>query len=157
MTSQSSVNCARLREAFEGREAIYVEKGVLRVRMTNIRYDVGARWIEAYVEEVPTPGLERSLFHGRLPDEDGPLRWRIGAGSLTGFSSDMWEAGYGGWTLYTAADVVRGFTTIASEWPAELDRIERYKQAVRFLMEQHGRVPLERVFSEKCDDEASGR
>jgi hypothetical protein len=47
---------------FEGREAIYVEKGALRVRVSDLRGDVAQLYILAEVEEIPTamPSLPRN-------------------------------------------------------------------------------------------------
>lgn len=54
-----SRNCEVLRARFEGREAIYVEKDALRVRVTNIRF-LGQS-VGADVEEIMTrPGEEAS-------------------------------------------------------------------------------------------------
>jgi hypothetical protein len=44
----------KIRAWFEGREAIYLEKDVLLVRVSNIH---GGEYIEADVEEIPTAGL----------------------------------------------------------------------------------------------------
>src|ERR1044072_4740100 len=100
MTSRQSLNGERLRDAFEGRRAIYIEKGVLHVQVANIRFDVGARRIAAEITEVPTPGLEQSLFHIRRPNAPSPLRWSISSGYLTAFSDDRWSVGYGSWSLF---------------------------------------------------------
>ena len=146
MTSQESMNCEKLRDAFEGREAIYIEKGVLRVRVENIRWNAGARRIDAEVEEVPTPGLENSLFHQRGRRELGPLRWSIGAGYLTTFSNTTWQMGYGGWSLFFAPEVVAGFINISSDWTSELDAVDRYNDALRYLMDRGAYERSERVF-----------
>ena len=61
---------------FEGREAIYISKGALRVRVFNIR--AGKKYVAADVEELPTPGLGFVVAHDRASDERQPLRWRIG-------------------------------------------------------------------------------
>src|ERR1035438_6113927 len=51
----------RVQASFEGREAIYIEKGVVRVRVSNIRATM-PQVIEADVEEIPTPGLGVGRF-----------------------------------------------------------------------------------------------
>jgi len=142
MESQESENYERLRGAFEGREAIYIEKRVVRVRVTNIRSTVGSRYIRADVEEVPAPNLSSVTPHG---DQPRPHRWRIGAGFLTTFSENRWNMGYGGWSLVFAADVLNGFTNLAAEWPADLDPGERYRRAIDFL-DGIPREPGQRVF-----------
>src|SRR5262245_46767797 len=128
MTSQASLNCAKLRDAFEGHEAIYIEKGVLRVRVSNIRCNVAARRIDATVEEVPTSGLAGGVFHG--PRHNAPLRWKIGAGYLTTVSEHTWEMGYGGWSLFFAPEVVTDLTNLSANWPADLDPMDRYNRAL---------------------------
>ena len=150
MESPESENCEKLRDAFEGREAIYIEKGVLRVRVTNIRYKVDARTIRAEVEEVAAPNLAGGVFHGREPR---PLRWRISAGFLTTFSENRWDMGYGGWSLFFAAAVVDGLTNLAADWPADLDAGERYRRAIDFL-DGIEREPAESVFPDS--EEVSG-
>ena len=82
MESQASENCERLRGAFEGREALYIEKGVCRVRVTNIRCNVAGRSIRAEVERVPS-NLAGGIFYG----EPRSQPWRIRAGFLPTFSA----------------------------------------------------------------------
>ena len=136
MAAHGETNCERLREAFEGRHAVYVEKGVICVQVTNIRYSVTSRHIGADIEEVSTPQVTGGLFHGH----QGSLRrWRIGGGYLTTFSEDTWHAGYGGWSLFFAPDIVRGLAELATDWPTELDAYERYRRALQFF-EEHGEV-----------------
>ena len=142
MKSQDSENYEKLRDAFEGREAIYIEKRVLRVRVTNIRCTVATRYIRADVDEVPTPNLASGIPHG---DQPKPHRWRIGAGSLTTFSENRWDMGYGGWSLFFAAEVLNGLTNLAADWPADLDAGERYRRAIDFL-DGIAREPAQRVF-----------
>jgi 3',5'-cyclic AMP phosphodiesterase CpdA len=115
--------------------------------VTSIRCNV--RQVSATLEEVPTKGLERSLFRRRqINDPTAPLRWNIVAGDLTNFSDHTWKMGYGGWSLFFAPEVVIGFVSIASDWPTELDAMERYKQALRFLEDRNAYKPSERVFPE---------
>lgn len=131
--SEAATNCERVRALFEGREAIYVEKGALRVRVGNIRCDIERCRIDAQVEELPTAGLERTVFHsfrGRTP---GPLRWDIVAGYMTSFSDRGWSMGYGGWSLYFAPDVIEGVVRLASIWPESLDAAKRYERVLRFI------------------------
>ena len=137
--------CEKLRAAFEGREAIYIEQGVLRVRVTQIRCNVRTRQIAADVEEIRTPGLERSLFHDRR-NEPGLLRWTIRAGYLTSFSGQFWEMGYGGWSLYFAPEVVGEVVSVAAGWPAELSVFERFNQAIGILNQRRVHASSQRVF-----------
>jgi len=146
MTSPECHNCVKLRDAFEGREAVYIEKGVYRVRVVNIRYSVERRWVKADGEELPTPGLLPTSFHSRRRNESGPLRWSIGGGYLTDFSEHTWHMGYGGWSLFFAPEIVIGLVKLAFAWPAELDERAQYKQVLDFLLDQHAYEPTTRVF-----------
>ena len=67
---------AQVRSWFEGRQALYLEKDILLVRVSNIR---GGDYIEADIEEIPTVGLP--VFVLPVYDRSGqprPLRWEIG-------------------------------------------------------------------------------
>ncbi len=72
MDSQHAHNCKVLRDRFEGREAIYVEKGALRVHVTNIRVD--GLSVGADVEEIITPGLGVGMFTREHPPVTPPYR-----------------------------------------------------------------------------------
>ena len=144
--SQAPSNVSPFMKNFEGREAIYIEKGVLRVRVSNIRRCVDTHVIRATVEEIPTAGFQPSLFDRYRPDEATPLRWEIGAGFLTTFSDNTWAMGYGGWSLFFSPGIVSGLTNSASAWPAQLDAVDRYNQALQFLMENRAYERTRRVF-----------
>jgi hypothetical protein len=135
MLSNQPSNSEKLRHAFEGAEAIYIEKGVLRVRVTGIRCSAKARRISAQVEEIV-----------RTTDGQSTLRWIIDAGYLTRFSHHTWHMGYGGWSLFFAPEMVSRFVSLAAEWPAEFDALERYDQALRFLGDNGAYEPSIRVF-----------
>lgn len=106
---------------FENREAIYVEKGALRVRVHNLQSLSEARAVMADVDEIPTPGLGVGVY--RTYDFSVPhapvLSWDIGAGCMTSFSENTWAMGYGGWYLFFSHSVVEGIVKLASEWPCE--------------------------------------
>jgi hypothetical protein len=67
----------KIRTSFEGRQAIYIEKGAIRVSVSNIRSaDLGV--ILADIEEIPTAGFQNlDSRHGPRP-RPHPLRWRLG-------------------------------------------------------------------------------
>jgi hypothetical protein len=146
MNAQAAMNCEKLRAAFEGREAIYTERGVLRVRVFNIRPDVAARRIDAMVQEIPTVGLEQTIFHRHRPRAPRPLEWKIGGGFLTVFSKDDWGAGYGGWHLYFAPEIIQHVVTMAANWPPQQDDRHRYTQAMTFIQDQAAHQPITQVF-----------
>lgn len=143
MSSQETINCEKLRDSFEGHETIYIEKGVLRVRVENIRWNAGTSRIDAEVEEVPTPGLKPLLFPN---NELSPLRWSIGAGYRTTFSKTTWEMGYGGWSLFFSPEIISGLISIASTWNHELNAADRYNDALHYLRNQGAYEKSERVF-----------
>lgn len=118
--------------SFEWREAIYIEQGALRVRVSNIRGSAAHRAIYANVEEIPTPGLGFGRF-ARRQDRRSPIQWGIGAGFLSKFSDHDWDTGYGGWSLYFDPKAVQGVVDLASQFPTNLNSKERYNMIIRFL------------------------
>lgn len=78
---QHVANCEQLRGNFENREAIYIEKGACRVRITNIQSKASVRMVRPQVEEILTPGLRHPL-HVNQPNL---VRWEIGGGYITLF------------------------------------------------------------------------
>jgi len=129
----------KLRENFEGREAIYIEKGAIRVRVTNIRVRATDEkgtprpaWVSAKVEEITTPGLAVGMRDARLRKPNGPLSWRIGGCRLSSFSDSKWVGGYGGWSLYFDPKIVQGVLDLASRFPDNMDSTARYNQIVMF-------------------------
>ena len=120
-----------MQASFEGREAIYIEKGALRVRVSNIRATTLPHYIAADVEEIPAPGLGVGSFDNSKPGR--PRRWGIGAGYLTAFSEHGWTAGYGGWSLYFDPKAIQAALDLAAHFPGNLDSWERYNQIVELL------------------------
>jgi hypothetical protein len=138
----------RLRVLFEGREAIYVEKGALRVRVTDIRGNVTQQFVSAEVEEIPTTGLPVGMFHAIKQHEPSPLRWSIEGGYLTTFSDHTWEMGYGGWSLFFAPSIVEGIQNLALGFPDNLDPFQRYKSVLDYLQGRRAYEPTVRLFEE---------
>ena len=145
MNPRHASNCEELRTRFEGREAIYVEKGALRVRVSNIHPRGGFR-IGADAEEIATPGLGVGLFHRPRQREAGPLRWRLGAGYLTTFSAHSWKMGYGGWSLYFAPEMVQAVVGCAARLAADADPNEGYDEVCRLLRSFETNEPSRLVF-----------
>jgi len=121
----------RVQASFEGREAIYVEEGALRVRVSNIRGSAAHRWISADVEEIPTRGLGVGSLDSSKRRR--PRQWGIGAAYLTRFSDHCWTMGYGSWSLFFDPKAVQAVLDLASHFPENMDTWERYNQIVRFL------------------------
>ena len=128
-------NCERLRRIVERREAVYVEKGALRVRVSNVRADLDAQYVSATVEEVPTPGLETTPIHESAPPEEPrPLRWEIGAGVLSRFSEHTWWAGYAGmWSLCWHPQHVAAIVELASKFDKDTTPMDRYGAIMSFI------------------------
>ena len=154
MPSDESPAILKLRANFENREAIYLEKGALRVRVSNIRGSVARRIVWAKVEEVQTPGLGVGMFDRRTRNETTPCAWKIGAGYLTGFSDHCWKMGYGGWSLHFNPKVVEAVLELASRWPDDMDTSERYNQIVRLVQydPKFRDANWQEVFSGGCRD-----
>ncbi len=123
----------QLRANFANREAIYIEQGALRVRVTDIHVVPTERvvWTEAW--EVPAPGLGVGLFDSRERRKAAPLHFEVSGGLLTKFCDSRWENGYGAWSLYFDPRVVQGVLELASRFPVEMETYERYDQILHFL------------------------
>lgn len=134
VNSKHLSNCEELRTRFEGREAIYVECGALRVRVNNIHPRGGFR-IRADAEEIPTPGLGVGMFHRPPPIGTNHLRFKIGAGYLTTFSQQSWKLGYGGWSLYFAPEIIQAVVGFAAQLPKNADPDESYRHMCRLPLD----------------------
>lgn len=149
MTTANDDLVARLRANFEGREAIYIEKGALRVRVLNIWVDLSIPAAGAEVEEIPTRGFERSLFHEHA-DGPAPLRWSISGGLLTAFNERVWVMGYGGWSLNFAPHFIEGVLALAASWPDSLDPGDRYDALGDWLFKNNPYGgPTKRAFDDR--------
>jgi hypothetical protein len=100
MPFPAETRVAELQARFEGREAIYVEQGALRVRVGDICWDAAKLCITARVEEVATTGFPAGVFYDPERDEANPITWDIGAGYLTTSSEHTWNMGNGGWCIF---------------------------------------------------------
>ena len=123
MDSTYASHCEIMRARFEGREAIYVEKGALRVRVTNIRSQ--GLSVRANVEEIITPGLGVGFLARTHPPATGPRRWDIG-GDPNSYTDDSWSMGYGGWTLYFDPEFIQAVIDFAAQRPNNADQYEGY-------------------------------
>jgi hypothetical protein len=107
----------KLRASFEGREAIYIEKGAIRVRVSNIRSaDLGT--ILADIEEIPTAGFPIWIRGGGPPPRSHPLRWTIGTSLIRHFSADSWSSPpYVGWTFYFSPKLIEAIVDLVTRFP----------------------------------------
>jgi hypothetical protein len=110
-----AANCALLRSQFEGREAIYIEKYVRRVRVSHIRAHVDWRHVQAYAEEILTPGL------GAPAREAAQSRWRFAGGKDVRFSPNSWSLAvqHVSWQLCFAPAVIKAVVDFAATIPAD--------------------------------------
>ena len=144
LPSTNETRARRVRELFEGREAIYREWGALHVKVSNIQMNIHLPGIFADITEIPTAGFPTGLLH----PAPSPRCWRIGAGCLQIFSEDSWHMGYGGWSLLFAPRIVDGVLRLAQEFPANTSRFDRYVAINRYLMD-HAKPTLSwKVFGE---------
>ena len=134
MTLDPLANCERLRQALDNHDAIYVERGALRVRVRNIRANVEVQGISADLEEIPTTGFPEFVDLDRygLTDKE-PHRWTISAGNLTSCSVQTWSLGNGGLSLFFGAELVQEVIHLASQFPSGLSRYERYHRILGWL------------------------
>jgi hypothetical protein len=100
-------NCLELQANFEGRECIYMEGMIWRVRISNIQFNLEEKFVKAIDTEIPTKGLLRS----REPV------WDIGAGYLTYFSANSWATSYGMWNLNFDPLFIETIVKEAASWP----------------------------------------
>ena len=133
---------ARLAAAFEGRQAIHVEKGIGMLRINGIAADLTERKVSAYVTELPTPGMSH-LMPGT---NAGPSRFKIVGGYLTLFSAHRWSMGYGGWTLYFDAAAIVSVTALAASLPRDMHWTERYKRVIDCVYLESSWAQPSRVF-----------
>ena len=131
--SDETPTVVRLRANFENREAIYIEKGALRVRVSHIRCPGCRTSVWATVEEVPTAGLGVGIFDYRKRKDPAPLRWEIGTMSMGLFSDYCWEMGYGGWSLYFHPKVIEGVLDLASKFSDRMDTVEAYNKILKLV------------------------
>jgi hypothetical protein len=136
MTRDAVANCTRLRERFEGREAVYVDNGALRVRVTNIQANLAAQELTADLEEIPTPGFPRfiGLNSAGLRESRG-LRWTIYAGNLTAFSDHMWSRGDDGWSMFFHPELVSEVMRFSETYSIGLhtNEYERYRSILGWV------------------------
>lgn len=138
----AEANCERLRRSFDNREAIFFERSVMHVRVSGIRVNLAERFIEARLEPLPTYGM---MGAGKFRDGKSGT---IAGGALTRFSEHVWEAGYGGWTLFFSPETVQGVVALAAHWPAQLDAMERGIALGKWLAGQNLLLePTARVFT----------
>jgi hypothetical protein len=149
MPFPAAARVEELRERFEGREAIYVEKGAVRVLISDIRWDTAKPCIAARVKEIPTAGFPAGVFYEVRMYEPRPLCWSIKGGYLTTFSEHTWYMGYGGWSLFFAPGVVDGVVGLALQFPEDLDPFQRYREVLKYLEDHKAYEPTQRVFAER--------
>jgi hypothetical protein len=126
-------NFQELRRRFEGREAIYVDRGAWHVRVSDIRLQPRFH-VAAEIERFPTPGLDVPVFHtpaGPVP----PVRWNTWGGYLTSFTENSWSCGYGGWSLYFSPKFVQMAIEGAAPLADNPVSSDIYKRICQLVME----------------------
>lgn len=133
MMTEIKTNLAKLRANFEGKEAICIEQGAIRVRIYNIRAAEAESCVYADVEEILTPGLGVGRFEAGAASPHEPRRWQVTGGCLTSFNDRQWTMGYGGWTFYVGAELVQKSCEMAAQFPESLRSHDRYGAILNFI------------------------
>ena len=149
MSLSNETKVEQVRGLFEGREAIYVEKGALRVKVSDVRGEVARLFISAEVEEIPTAGFPAGAFYEIQRLEPSPLRWSIEGSYLTTFSDHTWHMGYGGWSLFFAPRIVDGILSLALRFPDNLDPFQRYREVLDYLNDHEAYELTQPLFAER--------
>jgi hypothetical protein len=149
MSLRNETKVEQVRGLFEGREAIYVEKGALRVKVSDVRGDVARLFISAEVEEIPTAGFPAGALYEIQRLEPSPLRWSIEGGYLTIFSDHTRHMGYGGWSLFFAPRIVDGILSLALRFPDNLDPFQRYREVLDYLKDHEAYELTQPLFAER--------
>jgi hypothetical protein len=149
MSLPNETKVEQVRGLFEGREAIYVEKGALRVKVSDVHGDVARLFIAAEVEEIPTAGFPAGAFYEIQRLEPSPLRWSIEGGYLTTFSDHTWHMGYGGWSLFFAPRIVDGILSLALRLPDNLDPFQRSREVLDYLKDHEAYELTQPLFAER--------
>lgn len=136
----------QLQGLFEGREAIYIEYGALRVKVSKIKGDADQLRTTAQVEEIPTAGFPVGSFSEVPRRGQKPLRWNIEGSHLAEFSEYSWCMGYGGWSLFFAPKILDGVLSLARQFPDNLDARERYHEVLRYLQTHDAYQQCQRLF-----------
>ncbi len=122
---------------FEGREAIYVEKSIRRVRICNIQLDGAGNFVTADVEELPTAGLPvMAPNHFR----NFPSRWKVGTpiGDGAYLASSEWGGAiYSGWSVFFNPEIVAKVVSVAASFPPDLHPMLRYYKLLTLVRQPH--------------------
>jgi len=121
----------KFRQYFEGQEALYSARRVLRVRVTNIRHpdlpfpvrdDRATDHIAADIAEIPTPGLPVSLPGFHRSDRPRPAQWNISTNMRLHphVFPGHWSGGlYGGWSMHFSPELIAGVAQLAAGFPPD--------------------------------------
>ena len=142
----------RLRKEFEGREAIHVGQGALRVRVSGIR--AWGKRVVAEAEEVPTKGLQNSFIHRAYGGNPGPLRWKIETALYVSSPEGTWPCVRRGEALLFDPAIVQGLTALAATWDDNLPALARYCEIGCFLMKHEVTTKIDVTLLERM--QASG-
>ena len=124
----------KVRALYEGREAIYIEKGAIRVRVSNISGAEDVGLIRADMEEIPTAGLPVWIRAGGVFSRPSPLRWTIGTSSTKNFSPNLWSSPpYVGWTLYFSPILIEEVVELVSQFPENYYPQLAYRRVITLI------------------------
>jgi hypothetical protein len=162
MTTNSTLQ-DKLREYFEGKEALYIEKGALLARVGNVRVTTRCdnpgspsyELAQADIEEIPTPGLPARLPGYAHWDRPRPLRWSVGVNVTDRpyFSSNHWSGGpYVGWQICLWPELIAEVVELAAGFPEVETPPIQYWQVLSCLRKQQSadfRAVMLRIFRER--------
>jgi hypothetical protein len=143
MTANSATQDT-LREYFEGKEALYFEKGALLARVRNVRVTTRCEnpnyppyeYAQADLEEIPTPGLPVCVLGYDRRNQPRPLRWSVGT-NLTmykHFGPEHWSGGaYAGWRMYFSPKLIAGIVELVAGFREEEIAYRGYWQVQSYL------------------------
>ena len=128
----------KVRSLYEGREAVYTEKGALRVRVNAVRIKIEVAnatndvfdYLAFDLEEVPTPGLPVWL-EGYPSIGPHPHRWTVGTGFRTRLFPHYISA-YCGWSMHFSPKLVAEIVEMATNFAGD-DSQELYRNIRRHI------------------------
>jgi hypothetical protein len=154
MPFSAEIKVEELRARLEGREGIYVEKGAVRVRVSNIGWDAGKLNITARLRRFRQLAFQSGCSMSPKGMSRNPLSWTIGAGHLTMFSKHTWNMGNGGWCIFFSAEIVDGCRRACSRISRGTSSLSRVPGGSKCLDDHNAHESAERVFCERRNDPA---
>jgi len=131
----------QIRTWFEGKQAIYIEREALLVRVGNILGvdHLGKEFTQADVEEIPSSGLPVHSPRYVPVGPSHPLRWRIAIGPQAICTPNYWSGRVGqcgGWGLHFSPQLIAEVLDIASGFPKDQSSYAGFIHIRRYIEKQ---------------------